>query len=98
MRHFVLLLGLIACGAEPVTDDVSTDDVNTDDGSTDDGIVTVDEYACGWEMNNPGTLASNGGDIGDIVGELTGTDQCGDTYNIWDGHGAYMMLVSVPMW
>ena len=55
-------------------------------------------YACGWEHNDPGTLESNGSDIGDVVSNITLTDQCGDDVRLWDFYGGYHILYMTAAW
>lgn len=55
-------------------------------------------YACGWEHGDPGDLASSGADIGDVMGDLTVHDQCGDEVSLWDLAGAYRLLYMTTEW
>jgi hypothetical protein len=84
--------------------DLGTDPANDDsdgDGFTDSeeldcvsNPLDVDEqcYACGWEHNDPGTLVSNGKEVGDVIHNISMVDQCGEMVDIWDFHGEYHVL------
>ena len=57
-----------------------------------------DPYACGWERGDPGTLEATGSELGDVVADLSGIDQCGDEYHLWDGHGSHTVLLAPVFW
>jgi hypothetical protein len=62
------------------------------------GVIESRDYACGWEANDPGDLASTGNGTGDVAIDWTVTDQCGDDYHLWDGHGKYTLVMAPPFW
>lgn len=55
-------------------------------------------YACGWRRNDPGTLASNGDDIGDTIANLDLVDQCRDQVKLWDFSGKYYVMFLTAAW
>lgn len=55
-------------------------------------------YACGWEHNDPGNLASTGADYGDIVANVQLPDQCDEVVDLWDFHGEYHVLYMTAAW
>ena len=55
-------------------------------------------YSCGWPHNDPGTLVSNGNDIGDVPENVTLIDQCGEDVALWDFAGEYHILFMTAAW
>ncbi len=77
-----MLLSLLACTDAPPHD------------SQLDDTEAPRSYACGWQSGDPGDLASTGNQVGDVVADLSGTDQCGDEYHLWDGYGTRTVLLA----
>jgi hypothetical protein len=55
-------------------------------------------YACGWEHNDPGSLASKGASVGDVIENLELVDQCGEPVDLWDFAGKYHILYMTAAW
>lgn len=55
-------------------------------------------YTCGWEHNDPDTLTSTGSEAGDVISNLSLSDQCGEKVNLWDFHGEYQILYMTVGW
>jgi hypothetical protein len=55
-------------------------------------------YACGWKRNDPDNLVSDGAEIGDVVSNITLTDQCGEQVSLWDFHGQYIIMYMTAAW
>lgn len=51
-----------------------------------------DCYACGWRHDDPGTLVSQGNDLGDTIENLVVYDQCMEAVRLWDFAGEYHIL------
>lgn len=84
----LLLATLMGCpGVEAPGDDTA---------SADD--VVYDTYACGWEKRDPGTLASTGTTVGSVLADLETTDQCGESFRVWDMFGDYFLLYFTAAW
>ena len=55
-------------------------------------------YACGWKRNDPGTLVSDGADMGDVVANAQLVDVCEEMVDVWDFHGEYHVLYRTAAW
>ena len=55
-------------------------------------------YLCGWVRGDPGTLVSDGDDVGDIIENLTFVDQCQEEVQLWDFAGEYHVLFMTAAW
>lgn len=55
-------------------------------------------YACGWEHNDPDTLAGTGADLGDTVADLSFVDQCEETVALYDFAGSYTVAFMTAAW
>lgn len=55
-------------------------------------------YDCGWEHNDPGTLVSNGAEIGDVMDGIRLHDQCGERVALWDFYAEYHILWLTAAW
>jgi hypothetical protein len=55
-------------------------------------------YLCGWKHNDPGTLASTGGNEGDVIANLDLVDQCKEPVKLWDFAGEYHILFMTAAW
>ena len=98
--------GLDDCTEEELGTDPESPD------SDGDGITDADEidcvsdpmdademcYACGWEHNDPGDLASTGEEYGDVMDNFALVDQCGEMVDMWDFHGEYHVLYMTAAW
>jgi hypothetical protein len=82
------MLLLLAC-ATPANPDLEDTQV---------AEVEVEPYACGWNKGDPGDLESTGSDLGDVVADLSGVDQCGEEYHLWDGYGTHTVLLAPAFW
>jgi len=108
MRVLLLLpVFLVGCAdkdsaADPDTtesNDTTTTDSTDDWLDTDTGPVEFrEDYACGWDQNDPGDLAATGSAVGDTIADWSAPDQCDEPYRIWDGAGNYTLLLSVAFW
>lgn len=47
-------------------------------------------YACGWPHGDPGTLVSTGGEVGDVLANLTMVDPCGESVDVWMTDQAFL--------
>ena len=86
-----MILSLLACTTVP-DENLGGDDTEFIDP------VEQREYACGWDANDPGGLESTGSSNGDVMSDWTVTDQCGDEFHLWDGYGAFTLVMSPPFW
>lgn len=90
----MLLPWLLACAP--------TGSESTGEGATDDldsaGPVAYDEYSCGWEKRDPGTLESTGNEVGSVLANLELVDQCGETFRVWDMYAEYFILFVTAAW
>jgi len=109
-----LLLPLLACGGDATTSGATDSDTDTAtaqttgtaDSATPDSATPTDtdtqppepDYACGWPRNDPGDLVTGGNEIGHVIGNLQGTDQCGEVVDLWDMHGAYNLVFIAGAW
>lgn len=84
MKLWLALLGLVACGG-PKDNDSDDED-------------TYDTYACGWEKRDPGDLVSTGKEEGDVLRNMLFSDQCGETFRIWDMYQQYFLLFFTAAW
>jgi len=91
----------IELGTDPTVDD------SDEDGFTDgEEIECVSDpldgdevcYSCGWAHNDPGTLESDGNEVGDTVANFVLADQCGDLVDVWDLSGKYYILYVTAAW
>jgi hypothetical protein len=55
-------------------------------------------YACGWAHNDPESLTSTGGAVGDVIANLELFDQCGEQVDLWDFAGSYHILYMTAAW
>ncbi|NUP13623.1 MAG: hypothetical protein HOW73_46905 [Polyangiaceae bacterium] len=55
-------------------------------------------YTCGWKHNDPGTLASTGAAVGDVIANLDLIDQCKEPVRLWDFAGEYHILFMTAAW
>ena len=55
-------------------------------------------YACGWEHNDPGNIVSTGSAEGDVMGNASLVDQCGELVDLWDFYGDYHVLFRTAAW
>lgn len=55
-------------------------------------------YACGWTRSDPGTLISDGDELGDVVANAAMIDVCEDMVDLWDFHGDYHVLYRTAAW
>ena len=55
-------------------------------------------YACGWGHNDPGNIVSTGSAEGDVMGNASLFDQCGELVDLWDFHGDYHVLFRTAAW
>ena len=55
-------------------------------------------YACGWEHNDPGDIASTGSAIGDVMASVQVQDQCAEVVDTWDFYGEYHVLYMTAAW
>jgi|TARA_B110000483_G_scaffold223746_1_gene281894 hypothetical protein len=55
-------------------------------------------YDCGWKRSDPGTLVSDGAEIGDVVANAQMLDVCQDLVDLWDFHGEYHILYRTAAW
>ena len=98
--------GLDDCAEEALGTDAALADSDGDGYSDSEEVDCVSDpldseeacYACGWEHNDPGTLASTGAEVGDVMASVTLTDQCGDEVDLWDFHGEYHVLFMTAAW
>ena len=98
--------GLDGCTEEALGTD--PDSADTDgDGLTDAEEVDCvsdpldsDEvcYACGWAHNDPGDLASDGADVGDVIANIPLIDQCEEDVQLWDFAQEYHILFVTAQW
>ena len=98
--------GLDDCSeAEMGTDPMSAD--SDGDGFSDQAELdcvsdptNADEscYACGWGHNDPGDIVSTGAAEGDVMGNATLPDQCGELVDLWDFYGDYHVLFRTAAW
>ena len=91
----------IDLGTDPTADD-SDEDGFTDAEELDCISNPLDDeevcYACGWAHNDPGTLESDGNNVGDTVANVVLADQCGDLVDLWDLSGKYYLLYLTAAW
>ena len=84
-----------ALGSDPAKEDTDGDGL-TDFEEVDCGTSALDAndtcYACGWGKNDPGNIEATGADVGDIMENVTLTDQCGDRVSMYDFAGAYHVM------
>lgn len=86
----LLLATLLGCpGVGPEGDDTAADTAED---------VVYDRTACGWEKRDPGTLSSTGAAVGDVLADLTFTDQCGESFRVWDMYAEYFLLYFTAAW
>ena len=98
--------GINDCDEETLGTDPSLADSDGDGLSDKDELDCVSDpldpaeqcYQCGWEHNDPGSLASTGNAEGDVVENLQLTDQCGEQVDLWDFYGEYHVLYLTAAW
>ena len=56
----------------------------------------AEPYACGWECNDPGSLAGQNYDLdlGEVIPNVRLADQCGEVVDLHDFYGSYVILDS----
>ena len=91
----------VAAGTDPTKVDGDGDGVSDCDEVT-CGSDPVDAkekcYACGWKLNDPKNLVSDGAGIGDVVDNIWLPDQCGEQVSLWDFHGQYFIMYMTAAW
>lgn len=55
-------------------------------------------YACGWPHADPGTLQETGSALGDVLGNISGVDQCGEDVALYDLLSGYRLLFITTVW
>jgi len=55
-------------------------------------------YACGWKHNDPGNLVATGATEGDVVANMSFTDQCSEAVSLWDFAQEYHILFMTAAW
>jgi hypothetical protein len=90
-----------ALGTDPGASDTDAD--GTSDGEEaacgadpNDALETC--YACGWAHDDPGTLVSEGAELGDTIANLNLYDQCGEMVDLWDFAQEYHILFMTAEW
>ena len=53
-------------------------------------------YDCGWKRSDPGTLVSDGAEIGDVVANAQMVDICEDLVDLWDACSGGWVGSSAP--
>jgi hypothetical protein len=77
----------IEIGSNPTSADSDADGLNdADEVACVSSPTDANErcYACGWQHNDPGNLASNGSAEGNVIGDMQLVDQCEETVSLWD--------------
>jgi hypothetical protein len=88
-------------GTDPTAAD--SDEDGYTDGEEEDCLsdpLNAEEacYDCGWKRADPGTLVSNGAELGDVVANAQMVDICEDMVDLWDFHGEYHILYRTAAW
>lgn len=98
--------GLDDCTEQDLGTDAATADSDGDGISDGDEVDCVSDpldadeqcYACGWQHNDPGDIASTGAALGDTISNLSLVDQCGDMVDLHDFAGGYTLAFMTAAW
>jgi hypothetical protein len=91
----------VGIGSDPLASDSDSDGLSDfDEVACVSSPVDAAEqcYACGWPHNDPGTLISEGAALGDVIGNMTAIDQCGEEVELWDFAQEYHILYLTAAW